>query len=128
MPQNRETGAEASQYGREFGGKVIAALGGTRTKAGSNEFLLDGERLTIHCARRRTTKVGVTYRVLETCDAVLGAFEQDDGTYHVLRLSAEQYRNHMEPTRSRGPSAGRVGLVTRAVFLQLGSLVKVLRL
>jgi hypothetical protein len=128
MPQGRETGAEACRYGREFGGKIIAALRGTRIKAGSNEFLLDGERLAVHCARRRTTKVGVTYLVLKHCDAVLGAFEQEDGSYRVLRLSAEEFSKHMEPTRSTGPAAGRVGLVNRAVFEEAGSLVKVLRL
>lgn len=128
MPQNQQTGAAGSNYGHECGKKMIAALGGNKLNSRSNVFVLDGKRYAVHCAQKRTTSVGVTYLVLKNLDAVLGAFQQDDGSYRVLLLSAKQYEANMYPTRSRGPSAGRVGMVKRTVFEDIGTLFKVVRL
>jgi hypothetical protein len=68
--------------------------------------------------------------MVKTLDAVLGAFEHPDGSYRVWRLSAQRCGDLMEaePTRSRGPSAGKVGMVRRAVFEQEGTLVAVVRI
>ena len=128
MAQDRESGAEGSRFGREAGSKIIAALGGTKVRKGSNEFMLGGERLTVHCAHQKNSSVGVTHLVLKRCDAVWGAFEQENGSYKVFSLPTDVYANHMRPTRSTGPSAGRVSLVSRSVFEQFGSLVAELSL
>jgi hypothetical protein len=40
MPQDRESGAEANRFGREYGEKIIAALGAKKVKRGSNECIL----------------------------------------------------------------------------------------
>lgn len=121
MPQDRESGARASQYGRECGKKIIAAIGAKSVKLGSNECDLNGELLSVHCARKATDSVGVTYKALDRISAVLGAFEQDDDSYLVWRLTAEQYKRVMKETRSKGPSQGRVGIVKRAEFERLGT-------
>jgi hypothetical protein len=115
MPQDKESGAEASRYGLECGQRIIGAIGARRVKVGSNECLLNGELLTVHCAHKKTDSIGVTYRTLERVVAVLGAFEQEDGTYVVRRMQTEQYRDLMKPTRSRG-SQNRVGIVKRTDF------------
>jgi hypothetical protein len=120
MPQNKQSGAEASEYGLDCGKKVIAAIGAKTVRPGSNECLLDGESLSIHCARRNTSSVGVTYKTLERIAAVVAAFEQEDGSYVVLRVSKEQYKELMRETRSRGPSQGRVGIVSKSDFERLG--------
>lgn len=85
-------------------------------RSGSNEFLLDGKRYSLHCAHEKTGSVGVTYKMLDRVVAVLAAFEQEDGTFLILRLSRKQYKNHMHGTRSLGTSNGRVGKVSRARF------------
>ena len=91
--------------------KIMAELGATRVKDGSNECLLGDLRVSLHCARKDTNGVEVTRLCLERIDAVLGAFEEEDGSFRVLQLPKEQYAKHSRPTRSRGPSAGRVVLV-----------------
>ena len=90
------------------------------TRKGSNEATLDGRHIVIKCARRRTRSVGVSLQMLPTLAAVLGTFEQDDGTFEVFSLDADIYRARMTPTRSRGASAGRVGMVTKRVFTNEG--------
>jgi hypothetical protein len=121
MPQDRESGARASKYGRECGKKIMDAIGAKSVKRGSNECDLKGELLSVHCARKATDSVGVTYKALDRISAVLGAFEQDDGSYIVWRLTADQYRAAMKETRSKGPAQGRVGIVKRVEFEHSGT-------
>lgn len=126
MPQDRESGAEANRFGRESGETIIAALGAKKVKAGSNECIFRGRRVSLHCAHKGTNSVGVTKLCLRRLDAVLAALEQEDGSFHVLELPAAQYAKHSRPTRSRGPSAGRVVLVRRAIFEEHGELIKII--
>jgi len=130
MSQDRQSGAEASRYGHDCGERIATALGTRLLSAASNECLLNGERVVIKCARTATTKVGISYQMIQTLAAVLGAFEDVDGTYRVLRLPAQRCANLMDaaPTASRGPSAGKVGMVNRAAFEHEGTLVAVVRI
>jgi hypothetical protein len=121
MPQDRESGAKASQYGRDYGKKIMDAIGAKAVKPGSNECLLGNELLSVHCARIKTDRVGVTYKALERVSAVLGAFEQEDGSYIVWRMPKNRYTELMTGTKSLGPSKGRVGMVKRIDFERYGS-------
>ena len=102
MPQDRESGAKASQYGRDCGKKIMEAIGAKSVKAGSNECSLGSDLLSVHCARRHTDRVGVTYKALGGIAAVLGAFEQEDGSYIIWRLSKHQFEERMIGTRALG--------------------------
>lgn len=128
MPQNQETGRKASRWGQTYGKKIISKLGGKPVRSGGNEFLLDGKRYLLDCAHEKTSSVGVTYKMLDRVAAVLAAFEQPDGTFLILRLSREQYKNHMQGTRSLGPSNGRVGKVSRARFQSEGTKFDAIRI
>jgi hypothetical protein len=120
MPQNRDSGAEGNRYGREFGKRIATALGAQKVSASSNECDFNGERIVIHCARLKTNTVGVTRRMVEKLQAVLGAFEREDGSYAVYRLPMQIYRDHMKPSRSHGKKAENVFLVDRKVFEEHG--------
>jgi len=54
--------------------------------------------------------------MLEKLDAVVGAFQRDDGAFDLWSLPVPLFERHMRDTRSRGASAGKVGLVRRDVF------------
>jgi hypothetical protein len=122
MPQDRESGARASQYGLECGKRIIDAIGAKSIRPGSNECLLHDELMSVHCAHRDNASIGVTYKALERIAAVLGAFEQEDGSYVVLRIPKKQYKELMKDTRSRGPARNRVGIVRRTDFERCGTL------
>jgi len=51
-------------------------------------------------------------------DAVLGAFQDENESYRVIRLPIQRCAAIMKakPTQSRGPSAGRVGKIPRRTF------------
>jgi hypothetical protein len=121
MPQDKESGAEASQYGRDYGKRIMDAIGAKAEKPGSNECSLGGELLSVHCARKNTDRVGVTYKALERVSAVLGAFEQEDGSYIVWQMPKSRYAELMTGTKSLGPSKGRVGMVKRIDFERYGT-------
>jgi hypothetical protein len=58
--------------------------------------------------------------MLDRVDLIVGAFQSEDGVYELCALSPEQFRASMRATRSQGASAGKVGLVERRTFEQLG--------
>ena len=55
--------------------------------------------------------------------AVFGAFAVGGGCYKILSLPVNHYTANMTPTKSKGPSSGKVGVVTKKSFEALGSLV-----
>jgi hypothetical protein len=111
---------QANRYGRDRAKVIAKGIGAQMVRKGSNECLYKNERVVIKCARIATTKVAVSYKMLQHLDAVLGAFENSNGSYRIIRLSKKAYQANMKPTRSKGPSANRVGVVDRAVFDRRG--------
>jgi hypothetical protein len=116
MPQDRESGAAASEWGHETAKKIAKAIGATIPIGGSNECELRGDRIVIKCAAATTDQVGVTYNMLSRLKYVLGAFQREDGRFDLYALDPRSYDLHERETRSKGPSAGRVGKVRRKVF------------
>ena len=121
MPQGRESGARAVEYGLQTARKIAEKIGGKKIgMAKSNEYELGNRQIVIKCARTTTNSVGVTYRMLDRVAAILGSFEIENGTYEIYEMRRDKYREHMTPTRSTGASAGRVGIVRRSAFLDQG--------
>lgn len=90
------------------------------TKPGSNEARWDGKLVVLKSAASATNSVGVTYLMLDRVDEVVAAFQREDGRFDVYALSAAAFRSAMKPTRSKGASSGRVGIVRRSTFESLG--------
>lgn len=107
------------RLGLETAQRIAAALGTELSNPDTNRITLNGRRAVIKTARKNTTSVGVTHRMLEDLDEVIGALEQPDGTYRLLALNVEEYRKKMGPRKSRGTPA-RVGIVARKVFEDQG--------
>ena len=128
MPQNRESGARANEYGRVTARKIAATIGAISTSQTSNEFELGGKKITIRCARSTTTNFGVPFKMLDRVDSIFGAIEQENGTYEIYELSMKTFAENMRDTRSKGPSAGKVGLVNRSLFISQGRYLRTVEL
>jgi len=124
MPQDKKSGAAANRYGRETAVKIMKKLGTKPISTLSNECFLNNKLVVIKCSRKYTKCVGVSYLMLKRLDTVMGAFETEDGTYDLFELSPKVFANNMRPTRSKGASAGKVGLVTQSVFEAKGKFLK----
>ena len=123
MPQNSESGARANRYGRETAKKIAEKIGAKSISKISNEFELQGRKITIRCAKHSTSDFGVTYKMLERIDAIFAAPEQEDGTYKLYEISPIMFKKNMRETNSRGPAAGKVGLVRKSVFIKEGKYI-----
>jgi hypothetical protein len=129
MSQDRESGAKAVEYGlatakkiaREFEAKKI---GNPR----SNEYEIDNKKIVIKCARATTNSVGVPYQMLDRIEAIYGAFEINRNEYEIIEISSKEFSENMRATRSKGASAGRVGIVRKSYFQSKGKFVKKIKM
>lgn len=128
MLQDKSSGAAADHWGRETARQIASQIGATMERRGSNEAILNSQNVVIKCAAVATDSVGVTYRMLETLDAVIGAFQLDDGSFELWSLKSDQFKSSMTGTRSRGPSVGKVGKVRKSFFLKYGEPMGTVRL
>jgi hypothetical protein len=127
MPQDHRSGLEASRYGHRCARAIAKAIGGQMVGDKSNECIWNGQRVVIKTAHTKTTSVGVLYHMVDRIEGVLGAFEENDGSYRVMQLPIERCTGVMRPTRSQGPSRDRVGIIDRKVFEDEGRLVGVVK-
>lgn len=124
MTQNQKTGATANKYGRETAVKIMQALRTSPIDKNTNECLLDGKRVVIKCSRKHTKCVGVSHRMLKILNEIIGAFETEDNVYDLYLLSPKTFNENMRETRSKGPAAGRVGIVVQKVFEEQGKFLQ----
>lgn len=129
MSQNQESGAEAVEYGLSTAREIANQLGANKIgNPRSNEYDLEGKSIVIKCARKRTNSVGVPYHMLERLDAIFGSFENENGEYEIVELSPKIFSENMRPTRSKGASSGRVGIVRKVLFYEKGKPIKKIKL
>ena len=118
MPQDRETGIAAMEYGLETARRIAKVVGATKIgRPRSNEYELNGKKIVFKCARLKTKSVGVPYHMLARLSAVIGCFKLEGGVYELYEMTPEMYRENMRPTRSKGSSSGRVGIVNKSIFI-----------
>jgi hypothetical protein len=123
MTQDRVTGAAANKWGQTTARGIASKIGAIMNGRTSNEATLDGKTVVIKCAAKATDSVGVTFMMLDRLDSIIGAFQLYDGSFELWSLSTEIFRQEMRDTRSKGSSAGKVGLVRRDFFEKSGRLL-----
>ena len=124
MPQDRESGARAVKYGLQTAKIIADKLGAEKIgNIRSNEYKINNNIVVIKCARATTDSIGVAYHMLDRIAAIWGSFENEKGTYDIYEMKPDTYRMHMRPTKSRGPSAGRVGIVRKSDFVAKGKFI-----
>ena len=128
MTQDRTSGAAANKWGRDIAPKIALKIGAVMKGRTSNEALLYGKTVVIKCAAKATSSVGVSFKMLNHLDSILGAFQLDDGSFELWSLPPDKFRQEMSDTRSHGPSAGKVGIVRKVSFEKGGILLGRIRL
>jgi hypothetical protein len=120
MSQIPETSLGNNEFGRLNARRIVAALGGQMKGPKSNECEVQGRRIVIKCARLGSRcSVEVTPKTLARIDAVLGAFLQEGGVFHLYELTADQYRQAISPTRLQKESDKGLK-VSQTVFRKKG--------
>ena len=126
MTQDRDSGARAVDYGLTTAALLASRLGYKKIRnPNSNEYEKDGKVVVIKCARIKTPSIGVSYKMLNRISSILACLENCDGKYECYELSLDVFRSIMSPTRSKGPSADKVGIAKKTDII---SKVKLLHL
>jgi hypothetical protein len=128
MTQDRISGAAANEWGRVTARAIGSKIGAIMKGQISNEALFEGKTVVIKCAAKATDSVGVTFKMLDRLDSIIGAFQLDDASFELWSLSPEKFRKGLRDTRSRGSAAGKVGIVRRQSFEKGGTLFERIRL
>lgn len=116
MHQNQNTGATANHWGRTTARAIAEKMGACLLSKNSNECLLNGTHAVIKCGKPNTDSVGVTYKMLERLDVVIGAFETENDNFEVYRLPKQHFEAKMRPTASQGSAKGKVGILRKSEF------------
>ncbi|SQD76529.1 hypothetical protein [Moritella yayanosii] len=120
MSQNKNSGAAANKWGRETARSIASKIGATMISKASNECNHNGCKAVIKCAKVATDSVGVTYKMLERLDYIIGAFQSENGTFELFQLSSSYFENDMRATASLGSASGKVGIVRKTTFESKG--------
>ena len=129
MPQDQQSGVEADNFGRENAVRIAGAITARLLARGrTNEAIFQGRKTVLKSARKKTTSVGASIKMLERLDSVIAAFELPNGRWTVVELSASDFARNQRPTKSTGSSAGKVGIVAKKVFLEQGQPLGTFRL
>ncbi len=118
--QDRLSGAKAGRWGLVTSRLIAELLGGSPLSDNSNEFELDGERITIRCAKPRTTSVGLTNAMRERVAYIIAAFQSNEGHFNLYRISPEDWHEHANETTENHQNHGRVTLLSRSVCQRIG--------
>lgn len=112
MGQNRESGAAANAYGHVMAVKVSQFLGTKLLTKLSNEIDINGERIVIKSARKKTHQIGISLAMLKRVQGIIAALEDEDGKYTLYRVDPKWYKTEMSPSHSNNPSAHKIMMVS----------------
>ncbi len=101
MVQNAETGRAGNYYGYEMSSKVAQLLGAKLLGKNSNEATLNGETVVLKSARKKTSSIGVTPRMLERVKCIIVALENMDDSYELFRIEIDWFKSKMYPSLSK---------------------------
>ena len=121
MSQNQASGAAANQWGRAIAREIAEKIGAAMVSTNSNECTFKNEQAVIKCAKPDTDSVGVTYKMLERLNVVIGAFQTENGNFEIYILPKQHFEAKMRPTASQGSAKGKVGILRKSEFESNGT-------
>jgi len=108
MAQDANSGRRGNEVGRLIG-KTVAEKLGIDLEKGSNKGLLEGKKVVIKSARLGNSRFGITNNMLEEgLDEVILAVETTEGKFDLYKTAINDLKDKGTPTRSKGPSRGKV--------------------
>ncbi|ETA67820.1 hypothetical protein MettiDRAFT_1255 [Methanolobus tindarius DSM 2278] len=131
MGQNKNTGRAGNNFGHRMAVYAAQNLGTELLNTGtkSNEVILDGQRVVLKSAHKKTSAVGVTLNVLENIQSIVAVLEnkekQEDDihNYTIYKVPVEWYKQHMKPSRSSERAARTTRMVNCNLIRKNGEVI-----
>lgn len=112
MVQNRESGAAGNKYGHMMGEKVATFFGTKLLSKSSNEMILDGQRIVVKSARKKTPKIGLSINMLERVQSIIAAIENEDGSYTLYQVETQWFKEKMTQSMSKSDVKSKIKKVS----------------
>jgi len=128
MTQDRVSGAAANDWGLATARVIASKIGAVMKGRTSNEATLDSKTVVIKCAASATDSVGVHSRCLIVLIQSSAHFSSMMDPLKSGRCHRRNISQEMRDTRSRGSSAGKVGIVRKDFFEKSGRLLDRIKL
>ena len=119
--QDTTSGQRAQQWGIQTARKIAAVL--EAEKAGrpmANEFLLDGKRVAIKCAKKRTTQCGLTNTMRDRVDYIICAAQTEGGPFNLYKVTPEHWKEHANEPPEHNRNYRYLTHLSRSVFERIG--------
>ncbi len=120
--QDTASGQRAQQWGIRTARKIAAVLEAEKAldQPMANEFMLDGKRIAIKCARPATSQCGLTNTMRDRVDYIICASQTSGGTFNLYKVTPSQWeQNAKEPPR-HNRNYGSLTHLSRSVYRRIG--------
>ena len=120
--QNTATGQRAQAWGVLTARKIADALGAEKAadQPMANEFILDGNRVAIKCARPATTQCGLTNTMRDRVDYIICASQTADGAFNLYKVIPAQWEEHAHEPPKHNRNYGYLTHLSRSVYRRIG--------
>ena len=120
--QDTASGQRAQQWGIRTARKIAAVLEAEKAADHpmGNEFMLDGKRVAIKCAKPATTQCGLTNPMRDRVDYIICASQTVDGAFHLYKVTPGQWEQRATQPPKHNRNFGSLTHLSRSVYRRIG--------
>ena len=119
--QNTASGQRAQEWGSRTARKIAEILGAEKTdRPQANEFILDGKRVAIKCARATTSQCGLTNSMRDRVDYIICASQTLGGAFRLYKVTPERWRQHANTPPEHNRNFRYLTHLSRSVYRRIG--------
>ena len=120
--QDTASGQRAQKWGSRTARRIADVLGAEKVTdlPQANEFILDGKRVAIKCAKPTTTQCGITNKMRGRVDYIICASQTMDGTFHLYKVTPEQWRQHANKPPEHNRNFRYLTHLSRSIYRRIG--------
>ncbi len=120
--QDAASGRRAQQWGIRTARPVAAALGAEKAadQPLANEFMLDGRRVAIKCAKPATSQCGLTNTMRDRVDSIVCVEEAAGGMFKLYKVTPEQWEDNATHPPKHNRNHGTQTHLSRSAWRRIG--------
>ena len=120
--QDTASGQRAQQWGLRIAREIAATLGAEKAadQPMANEFLLDGKRVAIKCAKPATTQCGLTNTMRDRVSYIICASQNVGGSFNLYKITPEQWEQHANEPPKHNRNYGTLTHLSRSIYRRIG--------
>ena len=120
--QDTASGQRAQQWGIRTARKIAAVLQAEKAldQPMANEFILDGKRVAIKCAKPANSQCGLTNTMRDRVDYIICASQTVGGRFNLYKVTPRQWEQHAKEPPKHNRNFGNLTLLSRSVYRRIG--------